>query len=192
MKNLGDGLKHRDPMDCASCGFDIEDGQPMTEYEGKYYHSHCFYDNFQECSDCGEVKSVNGGWSNSDSEWICSDCIKKSEDAKEAEFQFNRVPDDREYRMYLYHFLQCHFDEDREISYRMRPAYLNITNIEVAEFDDRIVMRVFSHRPGLLIGRAGADADDMKEYINRNMKEVEKKIKIEFRECPVFKNMYGY
>jgi len=185
-KELGITSPEKEPMYCEVCGYEIATGLEMTEHKGKYYHKDCFQYNFRLCV-CGELKKIDGGETRRDGKWTCLDCITIGKEKLFQDKKLNRT-DDKEFRKTLKQFLDCHFTEKS----KNPTMFLNVTDIEVAELDDRFIVRVTSHRPGILIGLHGSDADAMENWMNVHMFHVLKEIKIEFKESQLFRNLYGY
>ena len=57
-----------------------------------------------------------------------------------------------------------------------------IQNIEIERFSGRVNIIINSARPGLIIGRGGRGAEDLKKELERILKKKEGELKVEIRE----------
>ena len=61
---------------CTNCGCSIENGDEH-EYDGEYYCSDCFYDEFAVCEECGEAVPMDLIVSIDDGRmYVCEDCAE--------------------------------------------------------------------------------------------------------------------
>tara|TARA_B110001452_G_scaffold42572_1_gene32639 strand:- start:17 stop:361 length:345 start_codon:yes stop_codon:yes gene_type:complete len=81
----------------------------------------------------------------------------------------------------------------REISYQ----YFNwkdwgyetsITQIKTFKKKDKTIVQIETHRPGLLIGKAGVFIDGLKQYLKEELNE---NIEIDLRECKMWHRLYA-
>lgn len=64
----------------------------------------------------------------------------------------------------------------------------SITKIKAFKKKDKITVMIETHRPGLLIGKAGAFIDGLKQHLN---KELNENIEIRLEECKIWHKLYS-
>ncbi len=63
----------------------------------------------------------------------------------------------------------------------------SITNVECFETRDNYIIRITTHRPGLLIGKAGILIGGLEDWLN---KYFEKPVKIDLKDCTLWLKLY--
>lgn len=63
----------------------------------------------------------------------------------------------------------------------------HITNVQAFQTGDKVRVLIESHHPGILIGKAGKQIGEIKEYMERMSK---KTVTIDIRETEIFLNIY--
>lgn len=64
----------------------------------------------------------------------------------------------------------------------------SITQIKTFKEKDKVTVMIETHRPGVLIGKAGVFIDGLKEHLNKELKE---NIEIDLRECKLWHKLYA-
>lgn len=63
-----------------------------------------------------------------------------------------------------------------------------ITQIKTFKKKDKTIVQIETHRPGLLIGKAGVFIDGLKQHLIEELKE---NIEIDLRECKMWHKLYA-
>jgi len=96
------------------------------------------------------------------------------------------LEDDNKILKELKKWLSVFWSEDYSGFYSNIPTTitdLKITSITPTE----ITLQITTHRPGLIIGKAGKDINELSEYLNRMM---DKKVIIDLKESDLWKRIY--
>ncbi|MEK6829097.1 MAG: KH domain-containing protein [Nanoarchaeota archaeon] len=64
----------------------------------------------------------------------------------------------------------------------------SITQVKVFREKGKLIVMIETHRPGLLIGKAGHYIDSLKKELEEEFKE---EIKIDLKECKLWHNLYN-
>jgi len=81
------------------------------------------------------------------------------------------------YRKHIYNYFRRN-----EWGYEM-----SITYVKTFKHGDKIIVEIETHRPGLLIGKAGHFIDGLNEYLEEQTKQ---NIKINLKESKLWYNLY--
>lgn len=84
-----------------------------------------------------------------------------------------------------YHLHECGVLIDRVCKQKVYTVDLMISKIDVDENDDEINVKIYTGRPGLLIGAKGRTINDLDEYLSTLY---EKKVKIFIKEVDIWKD----
>lgn len=73
--------------------------------------------------------------------------------------------------------------------YHTQHAYeTNITSVRSFKKKDKTILRIETHRPGLLIGKAGVFIDGLRQHLIDDLKE---DIEIDLQECKLWHKLYS-
>ena len=96
-------------------------------------------------------------------------------------FNGKLLVDNREIKKYIYLF------------YKDDNFYTNmcetITAVKFYKTRGKYIVKITTYRPCLIIGKAGADIDNLKEFINRDFFNLP--VTIELEECKMWFNLYA-
>ena len=90
--------------------------------------------------------------------------------------------DSKIYRKHIYHYFRRN-----EWGYET-----SITNVKTFKHKNNIIIEIETHRPGLLIGKAGDFIDGLMEYLEEEtwIFNVKQNITIQVKECKLWNNLY--
>lgn len=92
-------------------------------------------------------------------------------------FSLKREIDSKIYRKHIYQYFRLN-----EWGYET-----SITYVKTFKQGDEIIIEIETHRPGLLIGKAGRFIDGLTGYLEEETKQ---NIKIDLKECKLWHNLY--